>query len=88
MGGYHRSDNTSSTSHLPPPLGNIGNTHTRFLDQVSELVQYSLTNHKNLVLLGDFNIAVQDLSNPDNVTYRDTMEALGLHQHISIPHIN
>ena len=67
-----------------PPLGNIGNTHTRCLDQVSELVQYSLTNHKNLVLLGDFNIAVQDLSNPDNITYRDTMEALGLHQHISI----
>ena len=67
-----------------PPLGNVGNTHTKCLDQVSELVQYSLTNHKNLVLLGDFNIAVQDLSNPDKVTYRDTMEALALHQHISI----
>ena len=66
-----------------PPIGNAGNTHTRFLDQVSELLQYSITNHKNLVVLGDFNIAIQDLGNPDSQTYKDTMEALGLTQHIS-----
>ena len=66
-----------------PPIGNAGNTHTRFLDQVSELLQYSITNHKNLVILGDFNIAIQDLGNPDSQTYKDTMEALGLTQHIS-----
>ena len=65
-----------------PPIGNAGNTHTRFLDQVSELLQYSITNHKNLVVLGDFNIAIQDLGNPDSQTYKDTMEALGLTQHI------
>ena len=65
-----------------PPIGNAGNTHTRFLDQVSELLQYSITNHKNLVILGDFNIAVQDLGNPDSQTYLDTMEALGLTKHI------
>ena len=66
-----------------PPIGNAGNTHTRFLDQVSELLQYSITNYKNLVVLGDFNIAIQDLGNPDSQTYKDTMEALGLTQHIS-----
>ena len=66
-----------------PPIGNAGNTHTRFLDQVSELLQYSITNHKNLVILGDFNIAVQDLGNSDSQTYKDTMEALGLTQHIN-----
>ena len=65
-----------------PPIGNAGNTHTRFLDQVSELLQYSITNHKNLVVLGDFNIAIQDLGNLDSQTYKDTMEALGLTQHI------
>ena len=51
-----------------PPIDNAGNTHTRFLDQVSELLQYSITNHKNLVILGDFNIAVQDLGNSDSQT--------------------
>ena len=49
---------------------------------MSELLQYSITNYKNLVVLGDFNIAIQDLGNPDSQTYKDTMEALGLTQHI------
>ena len=54
----------------------------RFLDDVSELVQYLFTNHKNLVLLGDFNIHVNKLDNQDTQAYLDTMEALGLVQHI------
>ena len=45
------------------PLGTEGNTHTRFMAQVSKLVQYLATNHKNLVLLGDFNIHINDLDN-------------------------
>ena len=43
----------------PPPIGSTpGNTHVKFLDGVSQLVQHFITNHKNLVLLGDFNIIV------------------------------
>ena len=44
-----------------------------------------MTNHKNLVILGDFNVAVQDLNNPDSLAFYDTMEALGLVQHIDKP---
>ena len=44
-----------------------------------------MTNHKNLVILGDFNIAVQDLNNPDSLVFYNTMEALGLIQHIDKP---
>ena len=62
-----------------------GNTPTRLLDEVSELVQYYLTNHSNLVILGDFNIPIQDLNNPDSLAFKDTMEALGLVQHITQP---
>ena len=62
-----------------------GNTHTRLLDEVSQLVQYYMTNHKNLVILGDFNVAVQDLNNPDSLAFYNTMEALGLVQHIDKP---
>ena len=62
-----------------------GNTNTRLLDEVGQLVQYYMTNHKNLVILGDFNIAVQDLNNPDSLAFYDTMEALGLVQHIDKP---
>ena len=62
-----------------------GNTHTRLLDEISQLVQYYMTNHKNLVILGDFNVVVQDLNNPDSLAFYDTMEALGLVQHIDKP---
>ena len=65
-----------------PPLGSTRNTPARFLDQVSELVQYLFTNHKNLVLLSDFNIHVNKLDNQDTQAYLDTMEALRLAQHI------
>ena len=41
-----------------------------------------MTNHRNLVILGDFNVVVQDLNNPDSLAFYDTMEALGLVQHI------
>ena len=50
--------------------------------QVSELVQYLFTNHKNQVLLGDSNIHINTLDNQDTQSYIDTMEALGLVQHI------
>ena len=69
-----------------PPIGTMaGNTHTQFLDEVSELVQYFITNHQHLVLLGDFNIHTQDLTNPDLLEYKDTVEGLGLRQHIIEP---
>ena len=68
-----------------PPLGNTRNTPARFLDQVSELIQYLFTNHKNLVLLGDFNVYINRLDNQDTQAYIDTMEALGLVQHINQP---
>ena len=49
-----------------PSIGTMaGNTHTKFLDEVSQLVQYFITNHQNLVLLCDVNIHTQDLTHPD-----------------------
>ena len=69
-----------------PPIGIMaGNLHTKFLDEVSQLVQYFITNHQNLVLLENFNIDTQDLINLDSLEYNDTMEDLGLRQHIIEP---
>ena len=40
-----------------PPIGSsTGNTHTRFLEEVSQLIQFLITNQTNLVLLGNINI--------------------------------
>ena len=69
-----------------PPIGSTkGNTHTRFLKEVSQLIQLLMTNYTNLVLLGDFNIHTRDTESPDSTIYNDTMEAFGLHQHIDEP---
>ena len=62
-----------------------GKIHIKFLDEVSQIVQYFITNHTNLVLLGDFNIHVQGLANLDSLVYNNTMEAMGLIQHIIEP---
>ena len=69
-----------------PPIGSsTGNTHTKFLEEGSQLIQYLITNHTNLILQGDFNIHTQDIENPDSLIYNNTMEALGLQQHINEP---
>ena len=69
-----------------PPIGSSkGNTHAKFLDEVSILTQLLITNYTNIILLGSFNIHTQDTENPDSVIYNDTMEDLGLKQHIDKP---
>ena len=69
----------------PPAGSSTGNTHARFPEEISQLIQFLITNHTNLVLLGDFNIHAQDIENPNSLVYNDTMEALGLQQHIDKP---
>ena len=69
-----------------PPIGSTtSNTHTRFLEEVHQLIQFLITSHTNLVLLGDINIHTQDRDNPGSLIYNDTMEALELQQHIDKP---
>ena len=60
-------------------------THTRFLEEVRQLIQFLITNHTNLVLLCDLDKHAQDIENPDWLVYNITMEALGLQQHIGKP---
>ena len=72
-----RNKNLTIVGVYHPLLGSTRNTPVRFVVQVSELVQYLFTNHKNLVLLGNFNRHVNKLDNQDTQAYLDTMEALG-----------
>ena len=69
----------------PPTGSSVGNTHTRFLEEVSQFIQLLIANYTNLILLGDFNIHTQDTENPSSITYNDMMEALGLKQYIDKP---
>ena len=86
MVNYNKKQETHSSWYLPSTNRiSTGNTHTRFLKEVSQLIQFLITNDTNLVLLGNFNIHTQDIENPDSLVYNDTMEALRLQQHTDKP---
>ena len=39
----------------------------------------------NTIIMGDFNISTEDISSADTVIVNDTMQALGLNQHVTNP---
>ena len=66
--------------YQPPPWEGVINS--MFIDAIMEYLTDVLSKHKNNVILGDFNIHTEDLSSSDTVIFNDTMEALGLEQHV------
>ena len=66
-----------------PPLAN-GITMAMFLDEVTDLQNLYL-NTTNITLLGDFNMHTEDTSDPYSIIFNNTMEALGLTQHVKSP---
>ena len=67
----------------PPPAD--GMATTMFLDEITELLMTLIPKYNNIMLLGDFNMHIVDIYNPDNIIFNDTMEALGLIQHVKSP---
>ena len=60
-------------------------TNAMFLDDLTELLTDKLTQLENIILLGDFNIHIEETTAPDTIIFNDTMEALGLTQHVTQP---
>ena len=68
-----------------PPTGSCpGNTLTAFNDELTELLTNTMPNHKNLILSGNFNINLNDVSSMETCIFRDIMSALGLQQHVKL----
>ena len=61
-----------------PPEGSI----PQFLDIFTELLVDIVASKTNLVILGDFNIQVNNVNDPNASTFLDMSTALGLKQHI------
>ena len=60
-------------------------TINQFLDEFTEFTTDVITQHTNPIFIGDFNVHVNDLINPDTEIFIDMMSALGLDQHIDFP---
>ena len=69
----------------PPPNGEHNTTNGMFINDITELLVNELPQYQNNIILGDFNIHIEDLTNADAIIFNDTMRALGLEQHISGP---
>ena len=67
----------------PPPKQD--HTNTTFLDEITELLITRLPNMENAIILGDFNMHIEDPNDYTSKIFVDTMEALGLRQYVVEP---
>ena len=65
----------------PPAKDNI--TNAMFIDDITNHLTSLLPATKNNVILGDFNMHINDMSSNDVVIFNDTLTALGLTQHVT-----
>ena len=63
-----------------PPPSSTNKTTSMFIDEITDLLTEIIPKYSNLILLWDFNISTENVSNPDTATFNDTMGALGLQQ--------
>ena len=64
----------------PPQVAGLPNS--MFVDQLSDYLMDILAQHSNNIVLGDFNIHVNDHNNVDAGLLLDTLSALGLDQKV------
>ena len=69
----------------PPPKGKHNTINGMFIDDITELLINKLPQYQNSIILGDFNVHIEDQTNADRVVFNETMRGLGLEQHISGP---
>ena len=72
MGIYH-----------PPP--NNDTTNAMFIDKITELLEDRIGKYNNMVILGDLNMHVDDLTNANSYIFNDSMHAFGFKQHMTSP---
>ena len=72
MGIYH-----------PPPSNDT--TNTIFINEISELLESRIGKYSNMVILGDLNMHVDDLTNADVCIFNDTMHAFSFKKHVTSP---
>ena len=66
----------------PPPNAQDNATNNMFLDEKTELLTSLIPKHNNVVIMGDFNMHTDDITNLENLIINDTMETLGSSQQV------
>ena len=59
--------------------------NANLLDQLTDLLSYVVPKHQDIIILGDFNIHINDPEDQDAKILQDTLNAFNLKQHVNIP---
>ena len=59
----------------PPQNAQDNATNNMFLDEITELLTALIPKYNNLIIMGHFNMHIDDISNVENLIFNDTMEA-------------
>ena len=68
-----------------PPSHTNHSTHPVFLDEFADYMENFLTTNYNIVILGDFNLHIDNDKYPEAQLFIDMMAALGLDCHVDFP---
>ena len=69
-----------------PPTSNIHlATNQQFIDKFAQIATEMSMNFPNPIIMGDFNLHVNNTMDNDSQQFLDTLDVLGFHQHVHIP---
>ena len=80
-----RSSFSFLTIYRPPPSTRHTSTFTDFLSEFSALLETLLPLSPEHIITGDFNIHVNNPSNPQATNFIDLLNSFDLHQHVNFP---
>ena len=69
----------------PPASTQQNNSNSDFIDDLTEQLTTTGSENRNIMLLGDLNLHIDDPEDSDADQLITTMEAFGLNQHIKFP---
>ena len=70
--------------HTPPSnLNRV--TNGEFLDEFTDWTAESVSTSNNVILVGDFNLHINNPNDDDACNFLETTQALGFHQNITFP---
>ena len=73
---------TNVAIYHPPYSATNNSTNAKFIDEFTEYLVDSIMTYNNIVILGDFNLHINDQEDPDTNIFIDTITALGLDQYV------
>ena len=69
----------------PPPSEQHQFTNQQFIDELAETLVPVLAKSKNILVMGDLNINVNNLEDPDNILLQNWLKAFGMVNHVTFP---